>query len=558
MRIHKKRVLFRLFFIALILSVSALALSGCGEKDETLSPSQIGEYNKPGTVLVETTWTADVTVPEIALDWDALEVWFLTQIANGSITADWTEDDIAYALIGELITYPELYLYATTTDRQVEMESSVYGSGIIVTDDGYLVTNAHVVKASDDDLREAMAIESAGEFLMDDLAGFESQLGIDLTEEYEDIFLTAAASLYADYMTVTDPTSESLMFMVEVGDESISDGITAELIEVGDPLNIIDDTGKDVAVLKVNANNLPTVAVGDDSDLVGGDQAVALGYPSAGTFNPFFDFTEDLTPTLTQGTVSGRKTMEGGWEVIQTDASIAHGSSGGPLFNDKGEVVAINTFGGLEYNEQTGEYEAIEGFGFAVPTTVINEFLSRANITPEVGSLTKTYQDAVDLYMNEHYRAAKKKFENVRDANSKFPYVQNYIELSTSKIDQGLDKGTFPIVLVALIVIGVVVAGGILLIVLLVIVPRGKKKKGAGMPPQPPQPPRQAPGPQAPTQTMPVTPPAQAPTEEKKPEPPAPEAGGEARPEAEHNFCSKCGQPTGVNDKFCGKCGNPL
>ncbi len=576
------RVLFlSLAIVALV--VTLLPAVGCGEKSKELTPTDIGEYNKPGTILVETTWTADVTVPEITFNEDALVAYLVSLVQQGVITEDWTDEDIATEAIAELITNPQLYLAATTTDRVETMESSIYGSGIIITEDGYIVTNAHVVKASDDDLRLAMAEESAIKYLAEDLANFESELGIDLPEEYENRFLTAAASIYSDYMTVTDPVSESDMYMVSVGDQSISEPLVAEKIEVGDPINMNEDTGKDVAILKVNASNLPTVAMGDDASLRGGEQAVALGYPSAGTFNPMFDLTKDLTPTLTQGTISGRKTMEGGWEVIQTDASIAHGSSGGPLFNKKAEAIAINTFGGLEYNEQTGEYESKEGFGFAVPTTVINEFLARANVTPALGPLTVTYREGIDLFMDNHYSAAKKKFEQVRDTNSKFPYVQDYIEQATTRINAGEDVSTFPLwTLIIIVIAGVVLIGVIVLVVILVTrkggkgtttTPPGAQAAATVVPaaaPSPPAAPDSETGPSAaedsgaaPATAAPAPGPGgdAATTEIPKPEAPATEDSGTANAGGAGgaaSFCSKCGNELDPDAAFCSKCGRQV
>jgi S1-C subfamily serine protease len=581
-------------FLFMAIAVMALAVmlaaaSGCGKSNKELTPTDIGEYNKPGTVLVETTWTADVTVPELAFDQDALVAYLVNLAQQGVIDETWTDEEIGNEAIAELITNPQLYLVATTSDRVETMESSVYGSGIIVTDDGYIVTNAHVVKASDEDLRLGMAEQMATKYLAQDLADFESALGIDLPEEYENRFLTAAASLYSSYMTVSDPKSKSNMYLVSVGNESVSDPMVAEKIEVGDPININEDTGKDVAVLKVNGSNLPTVAVGDDANLRGGEQAVALGYPSAGTFNPMFDLTKDLTPTLTQGTISGRKTMEGGWEVIQTDASIAHGSSGGPLFNDKAEAVAINTFGGLEYNEQTGEYDTREGFGFAVPTTVINEFLERANVTPALGSLTQTYREGIDLFMDQHYSASKKKFEQVRDANAEFPYVQDYIEQSTAKISAGEDVSTFPKwILIIVIIAGVVLIGVIVLVVVLATRKGGKKTPPPGaqtaataapMPPTPAQPQTPAPGAETPgpadTGDTPATEtPAPggdsgaATMEMLAPETPAAEDSGAAGASTagedvagasgDTRFCSKCGNELDAGSEFCSKCGKQV
>jgi len=444
--------------LAALLALSlTLAAFGCGEEEKkgSLEPTTIGEYNKPGVVLVETVWTADVTVPDINFDEEALFAYFQSLYDQGVIPEDITEQELLDLMVEELVLNPQYYVYATTTDRETSMESSSYGSGFIVTEDGYALTNAHIVKKSDDDLKLQMALEAGGSFLIEDLYRFEDYLGIDLDPEYEDIFLETVASIYDQYMTVTSPKSDTQMYMVNVEGE-LSDPVDVEVVEVGDPIDIMEESGKDVAVIKVNEDNLPTVALGDDADLKDGEQAIALGYPAVATFDPNFDLT-DVAPTLTQGTISSRKKMEGGWEVIQTDATISGGSSGSPLFNSSGEAIGINTFGAAKLDEETGDVQEQPGYNYAVPASVAREFLDQANVEPALGPLTVKYHEAVDLYEKEHFKDAKALFQEIDEANSDYPYVDEYIEKSTAKINEGLDKSGSAVPTWLLIVL---IAGG--------------------------------------------------------------------------------------------------
>jgi ribose transport system ATP-binding protein len=66
-----------------------------------------------------------------------------------------------------------------------------------------------------------------------------------------------------------------------------------------------------------------------------------IGYPGAATFNELLSAESAIEPTMTAGLVSAKKTMQGGWDVFQTDAAMTHGNSGGPVFNEKGEVIGI-------------------------------------------------------------------------------------------------------------------------------------------------------------------------------------------------------------------------
>ena len=119
------------------------------------------------------------------------------------------------------------------------------------------------------------------------------------------------------------------------------------------------DSSNDLAVLKIDAADLPAVTLGSSNDLVIGDMVVAIGNPLG-----------ELASTQTVGYVSGidREVSTSGSittiSMIQTDAAINPGNSGGPLFNMYGEVIGITT---AKYSGTTGSGATIEGIGFAIP-----------------------------------------------------------------------------------------------------------------------------------------------------------------------------------------------
>ena len=128
---------------------------------------------------------------------------------------------------------------------------------------------------------------------------------------------------------------------------SLIDGST----EVGEVLWY--DTTLDLAIVKINKTGLPAAELGDSDELKVGEPVVAIGNP----------MTLDLERTVTQGIISGLNrsiAFENGTVIeplIQTDASINSGNSGGPLFNAKGQVIGINT----------AKMTSAEGLGFSIP-----------------------------------------------------------------------------------------------------------------------------------------------------------------------------------------------
>ncbi len=146
----------------------------------------------------------------------------------------------------------------------------------------------------------------------------------------------------------------------------------------------------DLALLKINATNLPTMPWGDSSQLKVAQWVLAIG-------NPF-----QLNQTVTLGIVSalGRTSLgiSGYEDFIQTDAAINPGNSGGALINARGELVGINT----AIFSESGGYQ---GIGFAIPSNlarrVVSDFLKYGEVRRggigyvELSPLTT--QEAADL-----------------------------------------------------------------------------------------------------------------------------------------------------------------
>lgn len=125
-----------------------------------------------------------------------------------------------------------------------------------------------------------------------------------------------------------------------------------------DPLN-------DLAILKINATNLKPLKMGNSSNLKLGQMAIAIG-------TPLGEFTNTITTGIVSGLgrgITAGSPFEGYVEkldnVIQTDAAISPGNSGGPLLNSKGEVIGVNTAIATEG----------QNLGFAIPVNVVKNLI---------------------------------------------------------------------------------------------------------------------------------------------------------------------------------------
>ena len=138
------------------------------------------------------------------------------------------------------------------------------------------------------------------------------------------------------------------------------------------------DSTNDLAVLKIEADGLPYVKLGSSDALAVGDQVLAIGNPLG-----------ELTSTLTVGYISAKDRMvntDGSYmNMLQTDAAINSGNSGGPLFNMNGEVVGITT---AKYSGTSTSGATIEGIGFAIP---MDDILGMIEDLVEHGYVTGAY-----------------------------------------------------------------------------------------------------------------------------------------------------------------------
>lgn len=129
----------------------------------------------------------------------------------------------------------------------------------------------------------------------------------------------------------------------------------------------------DVALLKINAKNLPFLKLGNSDDVILGEWVIALG-------NPFGLFDLNAKPTITVGVVSNVG-VNFSYEdrlyknMIQTDAAISSGNSGGPLINAYGEVIGINTV--IFSTAQSSSGAGSIGIGWAVPINRVKKVVDK-------------------------------------------------------------------------------------------------------------------------------------------------------------------------------------
>ena len=151
--------------------------------------------------------------------------------------------------------------------------------------------------------------------------------------------------------------------------------ITLDTGRTFDAQYVAGDAQNDLAILKTDQTGLPAAEFGDSDALVVGDKVYAIGNPLGW----------ELRGTLTDGIVSAinRDVWVDGrtMNLIQTNAALNSGNSGGPLINEYGQVVGINTI------KMSSSYSNIEGLGFAIPSasirSLVRDLLLYGEVQPE-------------------------------------------------------------------------------------------------------------------------------------------------------------------------------
>lgn len=147
-------------------------------------------------------------------------------------------------------------------------------------------------------------------------------------------------------------------------------------------------SGRDLALLRVEASDMPALAVADSRTLKIGDPVRILGFPGVVLSHELLSASSKVEASVTAGAISGFKQDVSEQPVIQTDAPAAWGNSGGPVVNERSEAIGVLTFVSLSPEADGG---IVQGFNFIIPSAAVTEFLAG---TPAAVNGRSAFNDA--------------------------------------------------------------------------------------------------------------------------------------------------------------------
>jgi S1-C subfamily serine protease len=314
------------------------------------------------------------------------------------------------------------------------------GSGAFINPNGYIATNAHVTDAThqgDDKGKESV------------LTSFISQLARDYNKDPREIF--ANRELLQGILSEARLQSLTHIHHVILPN---GDNFPFEIKAFGAPVG----EGKDVSIIKIEVKNAPVLKLGDSDKVQLQDHVTVFGYPGAADTG-VLDQKSALEASITDGKVSAKKNAQDGAPVLQISAPATHGNSGGPVLNDKGEILGMLTFRGDTVNGQE-----VQGFNFIIPSSTMMEFIKQAGTTNEEGLVDKRYREGLEAYWDGGYTKAIQKFEEVARLYPQHSETARLIRDSQQAIAEGKEKsGLGSLVMVGVLgLIGLIVLGGII------------------------------------------------------------------------------------------------
>jgi len=248
-------------------------------------------------------------------------------------------------------------------------------TGFGINPDGYVATAGHCVDTTTADGLVGAAFRAVA----------QKVVAADPTKSLEEVLPLAVKN-----WKVSGPAGKPLELQVQVTVGSLDSGHTP----VTTPATVVgyrSPAEGDVALLKIDVKDLPTLPLAKDADVRVGTDVLAVGFPGSA------DSTTDLSlePSNKDGRISSKKTVKG-VPFYETSAAMAHGMSGGPVVDMQGRLVGVTSWGA----------EETAAINFMATSDTLATFLSSKNVTPTTGQFDTMFRAGLDAYYAGRYSEA--------------------------------------------------------------------------------------------------------------------------------------------------------
>lgn len=408
------------------------------------------------------------------------------------------------------------------------------GSGSFINKEGYVLTNAHVANNNPIDIylegvEQALYLLNEGyDFGGIDKDGLLENLTTDivyqLLAEYPNLDLESEYNLQYiyDYLenllyslpltedgkevaTISSGESSSYVqkdkpFEVDYKSYDLAnkyDMYATELVKYNEISSVYEIAYKlqsgieageeiaDLALLKIvdsDVEEFYSINI-EDPDLISSGQSIlVIGFPGVVEDVAFFSESATTIPTITKGAISAIKpSFDESFELLQIDASVSGGNSGGPIFNSEGSQIGVVTYGvGVDTNSG-GDYNA----GISIKEVI--SFLEDAGVDNQASPAVDLVKSGLDDLSVNYYSRAVEKFTQASGTNDDLAdLLSPLIKIANQKVEDGEDET--PILefagialqksdMIIVVVVGGIVGLGIIILIILLILRSRRNKK---------------------------------------------------------------------------------
>lgn len=177
--------------------------------------------------------------------------------------------------------------------------------------------------------------------------------------------------------------------------------------------------GRDLALLHVEASDMPSLSFGDSSRTKIGDKLHIIGFPGVVMTHELLNASAKVEATITNGAVSGFQQNVANQPLIQTDAAAAAGGSGSPAVGTDGRVLGVLSF------VTSDQGTVVQGFNFVIPAMAVLEFLKGTGVPlDEPSNFNRAWHAALSDYFAGNYSRATRHLDEANRLVPELPDVR--------------------------------------------------------------------------------------------------------------------------------------
>ncbi len=387
------------------------------------------------------------------------------------------------ATVDDIIAYMKEnivdYLYYQNETKVIEDGLTWVGSGVVISEDGYIATNTHVIEVDEDEAMNHVG-QYVAESVVDDFVEIitsAEEWGIEFTEEDIDVLGDVIIEATAENLDVSLGNSSLCVLMPTASGETDyekAQRYDAQIVRKGTSTASNESTAgvtQDGAIIKIDGFNLVSLELSDEYPKEA-SSLMAAGFPVAADviFTSIGSEKSVLAVSVTSGNVD-RLAQFDKYKAIGITNRISGGNSGGPSVDNTLKIEGLNTY---TYTEDAR-------FAYMIPAEFLRDQSLGINIVRD--EVTKTFLLGLQMLQQDYGVTATECFMRVQQLQPNTPYIESLIKEANMAPQEKAPKAaiSFSISPVVWIILGIVLAVVILVIIIVLIVSAAGKKKRRNM-----------------------------------------------------------------------------